>query len=97
MIDIMNAYFILGGLIILMVLASWVIKYINTQYEIDFQNWKRDYKFDEPMEKHCYDCVFYDKFHNVCEHDLFFGYVSEYTLFDCYNENGKVPLRDRYK
>jgi hypothetical protein len=97
MIDIMNAYFILGGLIILMVLASWVIKYINTQYEIDCQNWKRDYKFDEPMEKHCYDCVFYDKFHNVCEHDLFFGYVSEYTLFDCYNENGKVPLIDRYK
>jgi hypothetical protein len=77
MIDIMNAYFILGGLIILMVLASWVIKYINTQYEIDFQNWKKEHKFDEPIEKHCYDCIFYDKINNVCQHDWFFGYVSE--------------------
>ena len=54
----MNAYFILGGLVLLMVLASLLIKHINKQYEIDFQNWKKDYKFEEPIEKHCYDCVF---------------------------------------
>lgn len=93
----MNAYFILAGLVILMVLAFLLIKYINKQYEIDFQNWKKDHKFDEPIEKHCYDCIFYDKLHNVCEHDWFFGYVSEYTLFDCHNENGKVPIVDKYK
>lgn len=42
----MNAYFILAGLVLLMVLASWLIRYINKQYEIDFYNWKKDYKFD---------------------------------------------------
>lgn len=93
----MNAYFILAGLVLLMVLASLLIIHINKQYENDFQNWKKDYKFSEPIEKHCYDCVFYNKDLNMCEHDWFFGYISEYTLFDCHTENGKVPLIDKFK
>jgi hypothetical protein len=90
----MKAFLILGIFLIILILASLLIRYINKQYEIDFQEWKKDYKFEDPIEKHCYDCIYYDKLHNTCEHDWFFGYVSEYTIFDCYNENGKVLLID---
>ena len=86
----MKAFLILGIFLIILILASLLIRYINKQYEIDFQEWKKDYKFEDPIEKHCYNCIYYDKLHNMCEHDWFFGYVSEYTIFDCYNENGKV-------
>ena len=88
----MKAFLILGIFLIILILASLLIRYINKQYEIDFQEWKKDYKFEDPIEKHCYNCIYYDKLHNICEHDWFFGYVSEYTIFDCYNENGKVTL-----
>lgn len=88
----MKSFLILGIFLIMIILASLLIRYINKQYEIDFQEWKKDYKFEDPIEKHCYDCIYYDKLHNMCEHDWFFGYVSEYTIFDCYNENGKVLL-----
>ena len=90
----MKAFLILGIFLIILILASLLIRYIDKQYEIDFQEWKKDYKFEDPIEKHCYNCIYYDKFHNMCEHDWFFGYVSEYTIFDCYNENGKVLLID---
>ena len=88
----MKAFLILGIFLIILILASLLIRYINKQYEIDFQEWKKDYKFEDPIEKHCYNCIYYDKLHNMCEHDWFFGYVSEYTIFDCYNENGKVNI-----
>ena len=88
----MKAFLILGIFLIILILASLLIRYIDKQYEIDFQEWKKDYKFEDPIEKHCYNCIYYDKFHNMCEHDWFFGYVSEYTIFDCYNENGKVNI-----
>ena len=85
----MKAFLILGIFVIILILAFLLIRYINKQYEIDFQEWKKDYKFEDPIEKHCYNCIYYDKLHNICEHDWFFGYVSEYTIFDCYNDNGK--------
>ena len=88
----MKAVLILSIFLIMLILASLLIRYINKQYEIDFQEWKKDYKFEDPIEKHCYNCIYYDKLHNMCEHDWFFGYVSEYTIFDCYNENGKVNI-----
>lgn len=82
----MNPFLVLGIIVLLMTIAHFIIRRIDTEIRQEFNEFKKTYTFPEPLSKHCENCEFYNKIYNTCENDASFGYLSEYTIFECERE-----------
>ena len=82
----MNPYFLLGILILMMFIGHLIIRHLDAKEAKQFNEFKKTYNFPQPLSKHCENCEFYNEMYNTCENDASFGYLSEYTIFQCERE-----------
>lgn len=89
----MNPYFLLGILILMMIIGHLIIHHLNAKIKQEFNEFKKTYTFPEPLSKHCENCEFYNEIYNTCENDASFGYLSEYTIFECEKERERASKK----
>ena len=77
---------ILGAILVLMIFSSILLKHIRATEQQEFDEFKKTYDFPDPLEKHCEGCEFYNEYYNMCEHNWYFGYITEHTIFECEND-----------